>query len=90
MEECKQLGIKELIIRPRRNYNSRHFGNYHRLDRETHISRLEVTLLDSCQEEKDLKKTEDRWICNMGTLFGGGLNKRNEVLSHRRRNFGGS
>ena len=69
---------------------ARHFGNYHRLDRETHISRLEVTLLDSCQEEKDLKKTEDRWICNMGTLFGGGLNKRNEVLSHRRRNFGGS
>ena len=60
---------------------ARHFGNYHR---------LEVTLLDSFEEEKDLKKMENRWICNMGTLFGGGLNKRNEVLSHRRRNFGGS
>ena len=70
---------------------ARHFGQYHRLDRDTHISKLEVTLVDSCQEEKDLKKLEDRWICNLGTLFGGGgLNKRNEVLSHRRRNFGGS
>ena len=70
---------------------ARHFGHYHRLDRDTHISKLEVTLVDSCQEEKDLKKLEDRWICNLGTLFGGGgLNKRNEVLSHRRRNFGGS
>ena len=69
---------------------ARHFGNYHRLDREAHISRLEVTLLDSSEEEKDLKKTEDRWICNMGTLFGGGLTKRNGVLSHRRRNVGGS
>ena len=57
---------------------ARHFGQYHRLDRETHISRLEVTLLDSCEEEKDLKRLEDKWICNMGTLFGGGLNKRNE------------
>jgi hypothetical protein len=54
-----------------------HFGNYHRLAREAHISRLEVTLLDSSEKEKDLKKREDRWICNMGTLFGGGLNKRN-------------
>ena len=69
---------------------ARHFGQYHRLDRETHISRLEVTLVDSCEEEKDLKRLEDKWICNMGTLFGGGLNKRNEVLNNRRRNFGGS
>ena len=70
---------------------ARHFGQYHRLDRDTPMSRLEVTLVDSCQEEKDLKKLEDKWICNLGTLFGGGgLNRRNEVLSHRRRNFGGS
>ena len=69
---------------------ARHFGQYHRLDRETHISRLEVTLVDRCEEEKDLKRLEDKWICNMGTLFGGGLNKRNEVLNNRRRNFGRS
>ena len=61
------------------------------MSREEHISKLEVTLLDSCEEERNLKQLEDKWICNMGTLFGGGgLNKRNEVLNHRRRNFGGS
>ena len=70
---------------------ARHYGNYHRQDRETFISKLEVTLVDGCEEEKDLKRLEDRWICNLGTLFGGGgLNRRNEVLNHRRRNFGGS
>ena len=59
-------------------------------EQKAHISKLELTLLDSCEEEKDLKKTDDRWICNMGTLFGGGLSKRNEVLSQRRFFFGGS
>ena len=70
---------------------ARHYGNYHRQDRGTYISRLEVTLVYSCEEEKDLKRLEDRWICNLGTLLGGGgLNRRNEVLNHKRRNFGGS
>ena len=50
-----------------------------------------MTLVDSCDEEKNLKRLEDKVICNMGTIFGGGgLNKRNKVLNHRRRNFGGS
>ena len=70
---------------------TRHFGQCHRQDLEVHISRLEVTLLDSCEEEKDLKRLEDKWMCNMGTLFlGGGLNSRNEVINNRRRNYGGS
>ena len=70
---------------------TRHFGQYHRLSLEENINKLEVTLLDSCTEDKNLKKLEDKWICDVGTLFGGGgLNKRNEVLSHKRRNFGGS
>ena len=47
-----------------------------------------MTLVDSCDEEKNLKRLEDKVICNMGTIFGGGgLNKRNKVLNHRRRNF---
>ena len=70
---------------------TRHFGQCHRQDLEVHISRLEVTLLDSCEDEKDLKRLEDKWMCNMGTLFlGGGLNSRNEVINNRRRNYGGS
>ena len=60
------------------------------LDRETQISKLEVTLLDSCEEEKVLKKREDRWIYYISTLFQGGMNKINEVITHRIRNFGGS
>ena len=32
---------------------------------------LEVTLVDSFEEEKDLKRLEERCICNLGTLFGG-------------------
>ena len=58
---------------------TRHFGQCHRQDIEGAINKLEVTLLDSCTEEKNLKKIEDRWMCNLGTLFGvgGGLNSRN-------------
>ena len=44
----------------------------HRQDSETFISRLKVTLVDGFEEEKDLKRLEDRWICNLGTLFGYG------------------
>ena len=55
----------------------RHFGQCHRGDRETYIKKLEVTLLDRCQEEKDLKRLEYKWICNLGTFFGVGLNSRN-------------
>ena len=39
---------------------ARHFGQCHRADRELYIGKLEVTLLDSCREEKDLKKLEDK------------------------------
>ena len=67
---------------------ARHFGHCHR--GETYMNKLEVTLLDSCQEEKDLKKLEDRWICNLGSFFNNGLNSRNEVFNNRRRNFGAS
>ena len=66
---------------------TRHFGQHHTSNIEEAIAGLKVVLLDSCNEEKDLKKTEDMWMCNMGTLFGG-LNSHNEVLSNRRRNFG--
>ena len=70
---------------------TRHFGQLHKQDLEGHIGRLEVTLLDSCEDEKDLKRLEDKWMCNMGTLFlGGGLNSRKEVINNRRRNYGGS
>ena len=69
---------------------TRHFGQCHRLDIEVNITRLEVTLLDSCEEEKQLKRIEDKWMCNLGTLFQGGLNTRNEVVNNRRRNYGGS
>ena len=52
---------------------ARHFGQCHRRDLEANINKLEVTLVDCCLEEKDLKKLEDKWMCN----FQGGLNKRN-------------
>ena len=39
---------------------ARHYGNYHRQDMDTYISRLEVTMVDSFEEEKDLKRLEDR------------------------------
>ena len=40
--------------------------------------------------EIDLKQLEDKWMCNLGALFQGGLNTRNEVVNNRRRNYGGS
>ena len=65
-----------------------HFGQFHRRDLEANINMLEVTLLDSGLEEKDLKRQEDKWMCNIGTLYQGGLNTRNDVINHRRRNYG--
>ena len=59
----------------------------HQGDLEEAIASLQVVLLDSCEQEKDLKRQEDKWMCNLGTLFVG-LNSHNEVLSNRRRNFG--
>ena len=47
-------------------------------------------MLYSCQEEKDLKKLEDRLICNLGSFFNNGLNSRNEVINNIRRNVGAS
>ena len=64
-----------------------HFGQFHRGDREEAIRNLEVTLLDSVVNERDLKRREDTWICNLGTLFVG-ANTRNEVLSNNRVNYG--
>ena len=69
---------------------ARHFGQYQKQNLEANINTLEVTLIDSCAEEKDLKQLEDKWMCNLGTLFQGGLNTRNEVVNNRRRNYGGS
>ena len=70
---------------------TKHFGQHHRNDMEASIAKLEVTLLDCCEDEKDLKRKEDRWMCDLGTLFiGGGLNTRNEVVNNSRRNFGKS
>ena len=70
---------------------TRHFGQHHPQNIEEHLSKLQITLLDSCEEEELLKKLEDKWMCNLGTLFHDrGLNSRNEVMSNRRRNFGGS
>ena len=66
---------------------SRHFGQHHREDMEVAISALQVVIVDSCDREEELKQTEDRWMCNLGTLFVG-LNSHNEVLSNNRRNFG--
>ena len=56
-------------------------------DLEEAIAALQVVLVDCCEQEKELKKQEDRWMCNLGTLFVE-LNSHNEVLSNRRRNFG--
>ena len=66
---------------------TRHFGECHQGDLEEAIAKLQVVLLDCCDQEKDLKRQEDKWMCNLGTLFVG-LNSHNEVLSNRRRNFG--
>ena len=64
-----------------------HFGQHHRGDQEEAITNLKVTLLDSVADERDLKRREDNWICNLGTLFVG-ANTRNEVLSNNRVNYG--
>ena len=58
---------------------TKHFGVYHTGDLEVAISNLEVTLVDhwvGVLREKGLKKIEDKWMVNMGTLFVGG-NTRN-------------
>ena len=68
---------------------SSHSPMYHRDDMEEAISNLKVTLLDCVVDPNVLKKQEDKWICNLGTLFTG-LNSRNEVLSHNRIHFGGA
>ena len=64
-----------------------HLDLLHILDSSTVIRNLEVTLLDSVVNERDLKRREDTWICNLGTLFVG-ANTRNEVLSNNRVNYG--
>ena len=59
---------------------------------EDAISNLKVTLVDHWVgdlEERGLKKLEDRWMVNMGTLFTGS-NTRNELLSNNRKNYGNS
>ena len=56
-----------------------HFCQHHRNNMEEKISNLKITLVDSVNHVKHLKKREDEWICNLGTLFGG-LNTKNEVL----------
>ena len=66
---------------------SRHFGQHHTGDIEAAIAALQVVLVDSCEQEGGLKRIEDQWMCNLGTLFVG-LNTHNEVLSNNRRNFG--
>ena len=59
----------------------------HTGDLEATIAALQVVLVDSCEQEGGLKLKEDRWMCNLGTLFVG-LNSHNEVLANNRRNFG--
>ena len=71
---------------------TRHFGVHHTGDMEMAISQLKVTLVDHWVgdfQDNGLKKIEDKWMVNIGTLFVGG-NTRNEVLSHKRKNYGGS
>ena len=71
---------------------TKHFGWHHTGDMEDAISNLKVTLVDHWVgdlEERGLKKLEDRWMVNMGTLFTGS-NTRNEVLSNNRKNYGNS
>jgi hypothetical protein len=72
--------------------HTRHFGDHHTGDMEVAISNLKVTLVDSLLGEyieRGLKSIEDKWMVNLGTLSTG-ANTRNEVISHRRRNYGGS
>jgi predicted GIY-YIG superfamily endonuclease len=48
---------------------SSHSPMYHRDDMEEAISNLKVTLLDCVVDPNVLKKQEDKWICNLGTLL---------------------
>ena len=53
---------------------------------------MELALVDSLlgeYSERGLKTMENKWMVNLETLFTG-ANSRNEILSHRRRNYGGS
>ena len=71
---------------------TRHYGDHHTGDMEVAIANLQVTLVDCLMgeySEKGLKRIEDKWMVNLGTLFTG-ANSRNEVLSNKRRNYGGS
>ena len=56
-------------------------------DIEAALNLLQVILVDQCDQEQDLKTTEDKWMCNLGTLFVG-LNSHNEVISNKRGHFG--
>ena len=63
-----------------------HYWLYHQ-NNLGDFSCLEATLIDYVENERDLKRTEDKWICNLGTLFNAkGMNTRNEVLSNSRIN----
>ena len=53
-----------------------HFGQFYRQEIEELIARLEVTIVDSTQEESSLKACEDRWILRVGTISKG-VNKKN-------------
>ena len=70
---------------------TRHFGDHHTGDMEA-IANLQVTLVDCLMgeySEKGLQRIEDKWMVNLGTLFTG-AHSRNEVLSNKRINYGGS
>ena len=70
---------------------TRHFGDHHQEDMEAAIANLQVTVVDRCQRLSDLKRVEDRWMCDLGTVLGRqGLNRKNEIMSNSRINFGHS
>ena len=64
-----------------------HFGQYHRWDMEQAICGHKVTLVDIVAKKKDLKRSDDSWMCNLSTLFVG-LNSINKFLTHSRVKFG--
>ena len=45
-------------------------------DMDEAISKLQATLVDCVKDINHLKRKEDNWMCNLGTLFVG-LNTRN-------------
>ena len=55
-----------------------HFGQYHTGDMEAAIAGLKVVLLDSCEDEQRLKKTEDKWMCDLSVMTGYSKVKRTE------------